>query len=69
MQRLYLANSGSNNGTHNRSIFTITQTLFPCLNISLSLTASEKTDSAILHLLELKTQWKTQCLKCIKQHK
>ncbi len=28
MQRLYPANSGSNNGMHNRSIFTITQTFF-----------------------------------------
>ncbi len=28
MQRLYTANSGSNNGMHNRSIFTITQTFF-----------------------------------------
>ncbi len=36
MQRLYPSNSGSNNGTHNRSIFTITQTLSTCLNISLS---------------------------------
>ncbi len=27
MQRLYPANSGSNNGTHNRSIFTITQSM------------------------------------------